>query len=60
MTEILQKNLHNIVCGLVNDAQDVWVKGPAEMGEAFLNICNNDLNKGQEGKVFLIMKWYIL
>ena len=34
----VQKNFYNIVCGLVNDAQDVWVKGPAEMGEAFLNM----------------------
>jgi hypothetical protein len=43
--EHIQKDLYKVVAGLVNDAQDPWVQGPAQMGEAFSNLCNFDSDK---------------
>jgi hypothetical protein len=34
-----------MVGGLVNDAEDVWVKGPAKMSEDFIHLVNNESSK---------------
>ena len=34
-----------MVGGLVNDSEDVWVKGPAKMSADFIHLINNDSSK---------------
>jgi hypothetical protein len=56
-TEHVQKNLYKVVAGLVNDAQDTWLNGPAEMGESFLNLCNNfDSDKSVQRALIRVIK----
>ena len=55
-TEHVQKDLYKVVAGLVNDAQDPWLKGPAEMGEAFVNLCNGDMNKSVYRALIRVIK----
>ena len=44
-TEQLQRTFTKMVGGLVNDAEDVWVKGPAKMSEDFIHLVNNESSK---------------
>ena len=44
-TEQLQRTFIKMVGGLVNDAEDVWVKGPAKMAEDFIHLINNESSK---------------
>ena len=56
-TEHVQKNLYKVFAGLVNDAQDPWLIGPAEMGESFLNLCNNfDSDKAVQRALIRVTK----